>query len=185
MITQYTTLSDFLNTAWSLIKRGTVDIRSSARTPTLATIRADGVPTTRTVVLRSVNQPEAHVEIYTDLWSTKVQELTKKSYGSFHFWLPKQKIQIRMITHIKIKAGPEVEESWLKVPLHSRESYGHTPPPGITISQPFEYQVSPSQDRFAVLDCSIQEMDLLYLGHQHQRAIYRAVDQWEGRWVVP
>jgi hypothetical protein len=69
--------------------------------------------------------------------------------------------------------------------VRSRVSYGSTPCPGIAINSPFEYQKLPEQDNFAVLRCDIRELDLLYLGDIHQRAIYRRGDPWTSTWVAP
>jgi hypothetical protein len=55
----------------------------------------------------------------------------------------------------------------------------------IAINSPFEYQKLPEQDNFAVLRCDIRELDLLYLGDIHQRAIHRKGDPWTSRWVAP
>ena len=86
---------------------------------------------------------------------------------------------------VDILTGSIVEGQWNKIPVQSRVSYGSTPPPGIKINGPFDYQKLPEKDNFAVLRCNIRELDLLYLGAMHQRAIYKLGDSWISNWVAP
>jgi pyridoxine/pyridoxamine 5'-phosphate oxidase len=182
---QFFDLNEFLDHAWALLTRGVVDKKSVAKNPTFSTISEDGFPTMRTVVLRRADRIENCLEIHTDIQTNKVSSLRKNNCAGLHFWVPKAKFQIRASVVVDILTGSKVEGEWNKIPVRSRVSYGSTPCPGIAINSPFEYQKVPEQDNFAVLRCYIRELDLLYLGDIHQRAIHRRGDPWTSTWVAP
>ena len=64
-------------------------------------------------------------------------------------------------------------------------SYGSVPRPGAEIKGPFDYKKIPQQDCFAILRCNIKELDLLYLGDIHQRAVYKIGEPLVSVWVAP
>ena len=182
---QFSDLSEFLDQAWLLLTRGVVDAKFASRNPTFSTISEEGFPTMRTVVLRRADRVSNCLEIHTDLKTNKVFSLKKSNFAGLHFWIPKAKFQIRASVVVDILTGPKVEDEWHQIPARSRVSYGSIPCPGIAIKSPFEYQKIPKQDNFAVLKCDIRELDLLYLGDIHQRAIHRKGDPWISTWVAP
>ena len=182
---QFLDLDEFLDHAWSLLKRGVADPKSVAKNPTFSTISKEGFPTMRTVVLRRVDRITNCLEIHTDVQTNKVYSLKKNNYAGLHFWAPKAKFQIRASVIVEILTGLKVEDQWIKVPKQSRVSYGSIPPPGLEINGPFDYQKFPDQNNFAVLRCHIRELDLLYLGALHQRALYKIGDPLISTWVAP
>ena len=182
---QFLDLGEFLDHAWSLLTRGVADPKSVAKNPTFSTISEDGFPTMRTVVLRHADRTGNCLEIHTDIQTNKVFSLKKNNCAGLHFWIPKAKFQIRASVVVDILTGSKVEDQWNKIPMQSRVSYGSIPPPGIEINGPFDYKKLPEQDNFAVLRCDIRELDLLYLGALHQRAIYKIVDPMISTWVAP
>ena len=182
---QFLDLVEFLDHAWSLISRGVADPKSVARYPTFSTISEEGFPTMRTVVLRRADQLANCLEIHTDIKTNKVFSLKKINVASLHFWIPKAKFQIRASVVVDILTGSEAEEQWNKIPMQSRVSYGSIPPPGMAIDGPFDYQKLPKQDNFAILRCNIRELDLLYLGAMHQRALYKSGNSLISTWVAP
>ena len=182
---QFFDLNEFLDHAWSLLTRGVVDKKSAAKNPTFSTISEDGFPTMRTVVLRRADRIANCLEIHTDIQTNKVSSLKKNNFAGLHFWIPKAKFQIRASVVVDILTGSKVEGEWNQIPERSRVSYGSIPCSGIIIKSPFEYQKLPKQDNFAVLKCNIRELDLLYLGDIHQRAIHRKGDPWISTWVAP
>ena len=182
---QFLDLGEFLDHAWSLLTRGAADPKSVARNPTFSTISEEGFPAMRTVVLRRADRIANCLEIHTDIQTNKVFSLKKNNLAGLHFWIPKAKFQIRASVVVDILTGSKVEDQWNKIPIQSRVSYGSIPPPGMEIDSPFDYQKHPKQDNFAVLRCDIRELDLLYLGTLHQRAIYTNANFWEAKWVAP
>ena len=182
---QFLDLGEFLDHAWSLLTRGVADPKSVAKNPTFSTISEEGFPAMRTVVLRRADRIANCLEIHTDIQTNKVFSLKKNNLAGLHFWIPKAKFQIRASVVVDILTGSKVEGQWNKIPMHSRVSYGSKPSPGIEINGPFDYQKLPKQDNFAVLRCDIRELDLLYLGALHQRALYKPGDPSSSTWVAP
>jgi pyridoxine/pyridoxamine 5'-phosphate oxidase len=184
-MTQFSDLSEFLDKAWSLLRRGVVDPKSAARNPTFSTISEEGFPTMRTVVLRRADPTSNCLEIHTDLKTNKVSSLKKKKIAGLHFWIPKAKFQIRVLVEVDIFTGSEVKDEWNKIPVNSRISYGCSPKSGTKIEEPFAYKKLSLQENFAVLRCIIKEFDVLYLGAQHQRAKFEKINNWRGHWLAP
>ena len=182
---QFLNLDDFLDYAWSLLIRGVADPKCVAKYPTFSTISEEGFPTMRTVVLRRADRIANWLEFHTDIQTNKVSSLKKNNFAGLHFWIPKAKFQIRALVVVDILTGSKVEDQWNKVPTQSRISYGSIPPPGVEINTPFSYQKIAQQDIFAVLRCNIIELDLLYLGPSHQRALYKIGDTSISTWVAP
>jgi len=182
---QFLDLGEFLDHAWSLMTRGVADPKSVAKNPTFSTISDEGFPAMRTVVLRRADRKANCLEIHTDIQTNKVFSLKKNNLAGLHFWIPKAKFQIRASVVVDILTGSKVEGQWNKIPIQSRVSYGSKPSPGIEINGPFDYQKLPKQDNFAVLRCDIRELDLLYLGALHQRALYKPGDPSSSTWVAP
>ena len=182
---QFLGLNEFLDYAWLLMKRGVSDPKSAARNPTFATISKDSYPAMRTVVLRSAERMENCLEIYTDIQTDKVIALKNNNCAALHFWIPKAQFQIRASVLVDILKGSKAQAAWNKVPLKGRVSYGSIPRPGFEIESPFDYKKISAQDNFAVLKCEINELDLLFLGDKHQRAVYKKKDYWGATWVAP
>ena len=182
---QFSDLSEFLDQAWVLLMRGVVDAKFASRNPTFSTISEEGFPTMRTVVLRRADRMSNCLEIHTDLKTNKVFSLKKSNFAGLHFWIPKAKFQIRASVIVDILTGSEVEADWSRIPMQSRVSYGSVPRPGVEIKGPFDYKKIPQQDCFAILRCNIKELDLLYLGDIHQRAVYKIGEPLVSVWVAP
>jgi len=177
--TEYASLTEFHRVAWGQLGRGVADAKHPARTPTLATISANGFPTQRTVVLRAADRLASQVEVHTDSLTPKVEELRENNKAALHVWIHKSMLQLRL------KVCLEVADRWTAVPPASRISYGTQPVPGQPITGPFDYEKPAKQSRFAVLKGHVQQIEVLYLGAKHQRAIYTRTDDWRGHWISP
>ncbi|GGX45561.1 hypothetical protein GCM10007385_11320 [Tateyamaria omphalii] len=175
----------FLGKAWQEMRRGVADARSPARHPTFATVSPSGVPEARTVALRRANEPDGEVEVHTDAATQKTEALRQWPRAALNIWIPGSHLQIRLTTTVKILTGAFVEREWDRVPVASRVSYGTTPDPGTPIQGAFAYEKPPVRERFAVLRCAIDHIDLVYLGQKHQRAAYVREDGWQGTWLAP
>ena len=178
-------LAAFLAEAWQHLARGVADARSPARFPVLATVSPDGIPQARTVALRAARQSLAHIEVHTDIASTKIEALRAHPVAALHVWLPKANLQIRLTCGMQILSGEQVDEHWRRVPPRSRVSYGTVPPPGTPIPDVFAYEKPPDRARFAVLRGQVTVIDLVHLGPSHRRADFRASDGWRGQWLAP
>ncbi len=178
-------LAAFLGQCWQHLGRGVADAKSPARYPTLATVSPDGRPELRTVALRRADVADAVLEVHTDIATPKVAAIKSNPWASFHVWVPRSDLQIRAVGNVDIITGPEVDADWERVPLASRVSYGTEPVPGAPIGHAFDYQKPATRDRFAVLRCHLQQLDLVHLGEQHRRAVFVRADGWAGQWVAP
>lgn len=178
-------LSALLSEVWQHLGRGAADGRHPARYPTLATVSPAGMPEARTVALRAARRSQNRLEAHTDISTPKVASLAHHPWAQFHIWIPRADLQLRVTTRVEIVTGAEVQAQWDAVPAASRVSYGTAPVPGTPIDHVYAYDKPPVRDRFAVLSCDVHEMDVVHLGAQHRRALFRAEDDWTGQWVAP
>jgi len=182
---EFNNLAQFLDHGWSCINRSVADTKSPGRYPTLATVSKDLLPETRTVVLRKANRSTSVLEIHTDTQTEKVNALRQNPNASLHMWLPKRRLQIRINVIVKIQTGSIIKKRWEEVPQKSRVSYGTIPTSGSAIKEPLAYDQTPSMERFAVLECNVEKIELLHLGKNHTRAVYQAITNWTGAWLAP
>ena len=178
-------LAAFLDMSWQYLRRGVADARSPARYPAFATVSPDGIPEVRTVALRCADQGAAMVEVHTDIFTPKVSALRATPRAALQVWLPRPRLQIRLAAFVEILTGEAVEEAWARVPAASRLSYGTRPEPGTPIPDAFAYDKPPMRDRFAVLRCRVDHIDLVDLGPRHRRAAYTRETRWRGTWLSP
>ena len=151
----------------------------------MATVSPSGRPEARTVVLRGADPAEATVEVHTDSETAKVKALRDIPYAAFNIWIPDAQLQIRLSAKVEILKGAIIEQQWAAVPAASRVSYGTTPAPGVPIDAVYAYEKQANRDRFTVLKCIVQEIDLVHLGPRHRRAAYTREDNWKGTWLAP
>lgn len=178
-------LRAFLDEAWQHLTQGVADSKAPARYPTFATVSPDGKPEARTVALRGAMRSAGIVEVHTDIATAKVTALQMHPYAAFHIWAPRADLQIRLSTCVEILTGPQIDPQWAKVPPASRVSYGTAPAPGTPITDVYAYDKPAERARFAVLRCTLLEIDLVHLGAQHRRAAFVREDEWQGTWVAP
>lgn len=174
-----------LEEAWRHLSRGVADSRAPARFPTFATVAPDGTPEARTVVLRGASRARSELEVHTDRATAKIAALQRCPVAAFHIWIPRADLQIRITAAVEILTGPDVDLQWARVPVASRVSYGTVPVPGTPVSDVYAYEKPADRDRFAVLRCTLVQMDLVHLGARHRRALYAATDGWKGIWLAP
>lgn len=178
-------LSEMHAQVWMRLLRGVRDRRAPTRHPTLATITSDGRPKARTVVLRAADKQAGRLDIHTDLCSAKVVELIAAPFASLHVWDASAHLQIRLEANVTILQGEDVTEIWARVPEASRLSYGGSPAPGQPISGALGYSKGPDPASFAVLQFSVQTIDVLHLGPSHRRARFDRSTHWTGAWLAP
>lgn len=175
-----------LDEVWQRLSRGVKDRRSPMRHPTLATVDEQGKPSMRTVVLRAASREGARLTVHTDRLSAKVAEIEALPDIAFHVWDDSCKLQLRIAAKARIITGDEAETAWEKVPEGSRAAYGAVPAPGTAIGAENAFEIQPSPDRFAVLECEIRRIETLCLTPvQHYRAVFEKSDGWSGQWLVP
>lgn len=178
-------LDDLRDEVWLRLKRGVLDRRAPARNVTLATVDWHNRPQVRTVVLRSADKETSVLDIHTDLYSSKVQELRQNPFAALHFWDSSAHLQVRLDGRVAVLTGADVADVWTRVPQASRHSYGSTPAPGQPIAEGLCYSKKPDPASFAVLRITVSSIDALHLGPHHRRAQFNVRDGWQGQWLAP
>ncbi len=154
-----------------------------------ASVTPDGAPTVRSVVLRLAEPDPGTLEIYTDIESTKIAGLQKTPRACVMLWDADLSLQIRAACAVDILTGESVSDRWAAVPEHSRLSYGITPSPGQPIAEGTDYAKVPNQAVFAVLSCTVNQIDAVHLGRPHRRAQFTRPQSnngdWAANWLAP
>lgn len=171
--------------AWHRLVRGVHDRHAPARHPTLATVGLDGWPQARTVVLRKADRASARLEIHTHLGSAKVAQLQALPRAALHVWDNASRLQMRLQANVTVSSGPEVADTWTRVPDRSRTAYSQGQAPGSPLATALAYDTTPDAAMFTVLYLYVCTIDLLHLGSVHRRAQFSREGGWAGCWVVP
>jgi pyridoxamine 5'-phosphate oxidase len=162
---------------WQELTRATKDRHHDWKTPAFASIGLDGNPQARTIVLRNANKELWTLSAYTDLRSTKCQELEKHGLAQLVFWSKKLRWQLRVSVNVSIHAeGNLVESVWTSVSQsNSSKDYLSNQAPGslINFDKANEAHLlkAPVRHNLAVLSFQVISMDWLALGKDfHRRA---------------
>ena len=134
-------------------------------------------PNTRMVILRKVDHEPFAVWVYTDARSTKIQEVKENSEAALLFWHPSSKLQVKLITSVKIHENDDLkEEHWTEVGARGKDSYNTAEAPGSSVSNPekVDYKEPYDGDDFSVLECRVEKMEVLQLRREgHIRASFQ------------
>lgn len=168
---------DLLDRVWSHLTRGVADRRHPARHPVLATMGPDG-PEARILVLRAASRAERVLELHTDALSPKVAQMAAEPRVALHVWVPKDRLQIRM--RARAEVGPGDPALFASLPEAARANYGGAAP-GSALG---DGGAGGDPARFALIRCTLLEIDALELSDPHRRALFAAPD-WQGRWIAP
>ncbi len=190
----YDNLDMTLAEAWRLLERGVTDRRSGFHTPVLASLRADGRPTARTVVLRAAD-PEARIlRFHTDRRSGKYPEIAADPRVALQFYDPGAKVQLRIDGRATIHADDALaRQAWAGSRSMSRACYRVAPGPGTEIGRPAEAVIDPTgggeagREHFAAVTVEIEAIEWLYLaaaGHRRARFLWNS-DGVSATWLVP
>jgi pyridoxine/pyridoxamine 5'-phosphate oxidase len=136
-------------------------------------------------VLRAADKQAGLLELHTDLHSAKVVELIAMPFASLHVWDASAHLQLRLEANVTILKGEDVAQIWARVPEPSRLSYGGSPAPGQPISGALAYNKFADPASFAVVQLSVQTIDVLHLGPIHRRAQFDRRANWAGAWLAP
>ena len=182
----YADLDATLDAVWRTLEHGVADRTSPARHPTLATVGPGGAPEVRTVVLRAAERDSGRLDVHSDVATAKIDEIRAEPRIGVHVWDPHTHLQLRLRGWATILTGEPVAEIWRAVPASARRNYGGAPAPGTPIDDPSAHEPAVESDRFAVVRCTLGEIETLHLGpDRHRRARFRAADQWRGTWLAP
>ena len=183
--------------------RAAKDRRNAMHTPVIGTVRADGTPSQRVMVLRAFDPASATLRFHTDSRAAKVDELGDGAPISVLAYDPGAKRQFRLSGTGRIETdGETADKAWSDATLFARRCYLADPAPGTVSDVPVsglpadiegrkpedDAEVAPGRANFAVLLARIDTIEFLHLAHTgHRRAIFRLQpdDSWQGQWLVP
>jgi general stress protein 26 len=179
-----------LDEAWKEVlgqlKRAVADRKHPFREVVISTIRPDGTPNSRTVILRGFSDADGQLMIYTDIRSDKVEEIRHSNRVSMLFYHPSKKLQLKVFGEAEIHHKDAVAESeWEKSGKRGASSYISELQPGREIGRPEEgWQKHPADSRnFAVILIHIHSIEFLQLnGNEHFRSLKRGENL---KWIVP
>lgn len=183
--------------------RAAKDRRSAMHTPVIGTVRADGTPSQRVMVLRAFDPATATLRFHTDSRAAKVDELGLGAPISVLAYDPAAKRQFRLSGTGRIELhGDTADKAWNDATLFARRCYLADPAPGTLSDIPVsglpsdiegrkpenDAEVAPGRANFAVLLAEIETIEFLHLAHTgHRRAIFELQPDgsWHGQWLVP
>ncbi len=175
---------------WSMLARGVKDRKSPFHTPSVATVKADGGPTIRTVVLRGCDIEARRLRFHTDTRSGKIAELAANPMAAMHFYDHGAKVQLRLSVKLSMAEGAAYDAAWEATRPMSRECYQVTQSPGSPISDPYEVNFDAAatrdgEDHFVPVLAMVTQMEWLYLAARgHRRALFDFEADTKS-WLVP
>lgn len=189
----YENLDAVLNTAWQMLVDGATNRRTVAHTPTVVTIRADGQPRARTVVLRGCRRDAAQLRFHTDRRSPKVAELRADPRAMLHVYDPGAKVQLQLDCRAELHIDDDVATAaWEAAQAMSRICYQVSTAPGTEIETPALAAFDPDAtdggaENFMVVILNVEAIEWLFLDARgHRRARFtRSGEDWDGTWLVP
>jgi pyridoxamine 5'-phosphate oxidase len=154
-------------TIWRLLARGAIDAKHAFKLFSIATINADGLPDTRTVVLRSCDIAAKELCFHTDIRSGKIAHFKKQPEVCLLFWDHKQSLQLRVYGIVSIHYLDEIAIHKLAaLPQQQLHLYGYTTTPGSNLdTTAYEiFQDKLIKQNFAWVNVQIHTVDALHLG---------------------
>ena len=191
---QIPTLENINKEIWNLIESGVNDITSSFHFPSLSTITLDGNPTSRTVVLRSVNYEKKIMQM-----NNFSNNYNKNANISMHIYDFNKKTQIRIVGQAMLNYNNKAwEDAWNSSTIMGKECYSTPCNPSTIIDNPeiidknikdIKFK-SDELDQFKVnfgrIDIKIRSIDWYYLLHTNPgRAKFTYNKNIEMVWLAP
>jgi pyridoxamine 5'-phosphate oxidase len=209
---RWSDLEAIWNNAWSALVRGGADRKDAFHTMSVATLGVDSargllLPRVRTVVLRKTLPETATLLFHTDTRSAKTTEMTVHPQCSLLLYDPKRQMQIRLEALATLHTADALaDEHWANSFVLSRKCYCGEAVPGaesdvMTSGLPNEIagiagadfdeqQSSVGRKHFAVVECSVYEMEWLCISPDGHRRARFSIDAASGVlsrsvWLVP
>jgi pyridoxamine 5'-phosphate oxidase len=184
-------LAETLVETWRLLRLGAADPASALHLPVLASLRADGAPAARTVVLRAVDETSRSLRIHTDRRSAKCGEIDRDPRVVLHFYDPDRLVQLRMDCSATLHCDDALaDRAWIDNPPATQALYRVAPGPGVPIDAAECFDAKAAEDgrgNFAAIVAGIERLDWLHLAPQgHRRARFDWADgRLRATWLVP
>ncbi len=174
-LTQYNAIS-FWAFCRSQFDEAIVSAKHPFHVATVSTVTTNGIPRSRSVVLRHFDYKAQEISFHTDLRSPKIKDLRTCSTLCLHWYDPASRVQIRLIASATVHhQDGRAEQAWNASRTTSRACYGTPNAPGRTMNQFPPAPAIPEADdhtgyaHFVVVACRFDELDVLTLhasGHQ-------------------
>ncbi len=177
---------------WRRLARATRDRLHAFRHPVVATCSPECGVRARTVVLRQAEPQAARLMLHTDQRSGKLRALASDPSLSWCFYDARQRVQVRAETRASVHVGDAVARAaWERQGRGARALYAVEPAPATRLAvgeaPVFDAGEAVAFERFAVVACSVLELDWLHLGRSgHRRIRFEPGDDgWQGSCIVP
>jgi hypothetical protein len=184
--------SEVWQDTWARLVRATRDRRHAFRHPTVATHCPRRGVRCRTVVLRHAEPQDARLTLYTDRRSGKLEALESQPSLSWCFYDGRRRVQVRAESRAMVHVGDAVARAaWDRQGCAARALYAIEPAPATRLaageSPRFREGDDAGFETFAVVECTVWELDWLYLGRKGHRRIRFGLQDggWQGAWIVP
>lgn len=183
--------------AWQLLLEGATRRHSPFHQGVLASLGADGVDA-RYVVLRGADRARHSLAFHTDRRSPKCAQLQAQPQVAWCFFGDGVQLRCSGLAQL-LDDDTRLQQAWDRTTRFGRRCYrveqapgsaldgprSGLPPTALDPNEPAEAADS-GRPNFARVEVQLQRIDWLHLGHAgHRRALFDAVDGWQGRWVQP
>ncbi len=183
--------SEILEDVWARLLAGKSDVAHPFHTAAVASINELEGVTVRTVVLRKVDVESRLLYFHTDRRSPKFADLLHDPAAGWAFYDPQARLQVRLRTSATLHTKDAIaHEQWVGLPAQTQEMYRSPVAPGEVLSQMTPPPPLPGvdgRDNFAVIVCSIESIDWLYLhpdGHRRIRFTW-VENEPKAEWLAP
>ncbi|MTB51031.1 hypothetical protein [Lewinella sp. W8] len=199
MNTTFRTPEELWRACWKLLNRARADKKHPYATPVVSSVDAEGLPSSRVLVLRTCEESAGWLEGYTDRRSAKAGHLHHpEAQFSWLFWDPKKQLQLRARGRTEFLPAEISSATFDQLPKHSRKAYATPEAPGTPLAEagdglPDDWDsrdlsaTDYARDNFGIFRTTIETADILYLNRDGHRRVsaQRAPEGWDFRWVVP
>ncbi len=167
---------------WHRFAAALRDRHSTFHTPTLTSVDGDGVPVSRTVVLRIAEAESGTIGCHSRADAGKIKQLLERPLVTWHVYDRAAKLQVVLTGKASVhQRSALADERWDATSHGSRKCYRLTDGPG-TPRHEFDVpaESGDGRDRFAVITAEILQIDWLWLHHQGHRRwlLKKGIKRW-------
>lgn len=193
-------LDQILADTWATLDCAVKTRKHPFHSPVLASINQNR-PDSRVVILREADPAQRILRFHTDIRAPKVQQIQSNPHVSFLFYSQPDRLQLRIQATATVHIDDEYKnQGWEESTLLARRCYSalHAPstevdeptsglPQELENRQPSEEEAEQGKPNFAVVRCTVQEIDwfsLQFTGHRRARFTWKD-NQLQKTWLSP
>jgi pyridoxamine 5'-phosphate oxidase len=188
--------SEVIKNVWQMLLHGKKTYNTPFHHAQLASVDANSNPQLRTMILRQVDEVQNTITFHTDIRSRKVQELNANPNVHCLFYDEPARLQVRLQAIAKIHYNDELAlAAWKMARVQSQLSYSTEYAPSTVLKAPVivdvnrtnasEEELLKAQNNFALIVCTIQCIDVLYLNHRSNLRVGYDCKSNQAFWVHP